>query len=580
MSLEGSQSPAPSSSSDDFAALLDAELLGDRHSSPDVLEGDALGSPEVDNGGKSSESEEDSSEEVSEEEEEESDVDILEDQEEELVNVESDQDILEELSRKRRREDDPESPTVSDTGASDKCPPHPGFIYNICIRCGERKSTIPTNDPVKTHVGLRYIHEGLEVSELEATRVRDSELKRVNAKQKLLLVVDLDHTVLNSARFSEVPAEERIYLSTTYLRPNPPNSNETTVGEQQGSVSSLHQLTRLGMWTKLRPFAHKFLEEASKMYEMYVYTMGERVYALAMASLLDPTGQLFGDRIISQTDSTKRLTKDLDVVLGADSAVVILDDTEGVWPNHRSNLILMERYHFFTSSVVQFGVRAPSLAQLHRDESETEGTLATTLKTLRAIHHEYFNGHGGQNMKRKPLSESPDVRQVIRKLRAKLLAGCNIVLGPEIHPLWQLPTELGAQCSTSCDHTTTHVVALDPTTDKALWAKEHEVFLVHPRWVDAACYLWSRPPEKDFPVTNDQTGPSTTTFAKNVLVEPRGVDDTNDKVEVVGPSPSDGAVVPPVHVNGSAGGGGSVLEEKVVDNESIILGPGGVNVTD
>lgn len=63
---------------------------------------------------------------------------------------------------------------------------------------------------------------------------------------------------------------------------------------------------------------------------MYVYTMGERIYALAMARLLDPTGQLFGDRIISQTDSTKRHTKDLDVVLGAESAVVILDDTEGV----------------------------------------------------------------------------------------------------------------------------------------------------------------------------------------------------------------------------------------------------------
>jgi hypothetical protein len=45
-----------------------------------------------------------------------------------------------------------------------------------------------------------------------------------------LLVVDLDHTVLNSARFSEVPAEERIYLSTAYLRPNPINSSETTVG--------------------------------------------------------------------------------------------------------------------------------------------------------------------------------------------------------------------------------------------------------------------------------------------------------------------------------------------------------------
>jgi RNA polymerase II C-terminal domain phosphatase-like 3/4 len=46
--------------------------------------------------------------------------------------------------------------------------------------------------------------------------------------------------------------------------------------------------------------------------------------------LLDPTGRLFGDRVISQLDSTRRNTKDLDVVLGAESAVVILDDTEGV----------------------------------------------------------------------------------------------------------------------------------------------------------------------------------------------------------------------------------------------------------
>jgi len=72
--------------------------------------------------------------------------------------------------------------------------------------------------------------QGLEVSELEASRVRDSELRRVTGKKKLLLVVDLDHTVLNSARFSEVPAEERIYLSNTYLGSNSVNSGEKTVG--------------------------------------------------------------------------------------------------------------------------------------------------------------------------------------------------------------------------------------------------------------------------------------------------------------------------------------------------------------
>lgn len=61
--------------------------------------------------------------------------------------------------------------------------------------------------------------------------MRDSELRRVTGKKKLLLVVDLDHTVLNSARFSEVPPEERIYLSTTYLGgPKSVNSSEKTVG--------------------------------------------------------------------------------------------------------------------------------------------------------------------------------------------------------------------------------------------------------------------------------------------------------------------------------------------------------------
>lgn len=40
-----------------------------------------------------------------------------------------------------------------------------------------------------------------------------------------------------------------------------------------------------------------------------------------------------------QADSTRRGVKHLDVMLGSESAVVILDDTEAVWPNHRDNLI-------------------------------------------------------------------------------------------------------------------------------------------------------------------------------------------------------------------------------------------------
>ncbi|RVW73629.1 RNA polymerase II C-terminal domain phosphatase-like 4 [Vitis vinifera] len=49
-----------------------------------------------------------------------------------------------------------------------------------------------------------------------------------------------------------------------------------------------------------------------------------------MAKLLDPERVYFSSRVISQADCTQRHQKGLDVVLGQESAVLILDDTESV----------------------------------------------------------------------------------------------------------------------------------------------------------------------------------------------------------------------------------------------------------
>ena len=56
----------------------------------------------------------------------------------------------------------------------------------------------------------------------------------------------------------------------------------------------------MGMWTKLRPGVHAFLAQCAPLCEMGVYTHGDREYAAQMAQFLDPTGSLFGSRIISQ----------------------------------------------------------------------------------------------------------------------------------------------------------------------------------------------------------------------------------------------------------------------------------------
>lgn len=84
------------------------------------------------------------------------------------------------------------------------------------------------------------------------------------------------------------------------------------------------------MLTKLRPFVHTFLKEASRLFEMYIYTMGERAYALEVARVLDPGRVYFNSKVISQSDCTQRHQKGLDVILGAESTVLILDDTEMV----------------------------------------------------------------------------------------------------------------------------------------------------------------------------------------------------------------------------------------------------------
>lgn len=98
--------------------------------------------------------------------------------------------------------------------------------------------------------------------------------------------------------------------------------------------------------------------QASKLYELHLYTMGNKLYATEMAKLLDPAGRLFAGRVISKGsdgdgldgDERPPKSKDLDGVLGMESAALVIDDSARVWPHHKPNLILVERYLTFAVS--------------------------------------------------------------------------------------------------------------------------------------------------------------------------------------------------------------------------------------
>ncbi|MCO5579978.1 hypothetical protein L7F22_033845 [Adiantum nelumboides] len=96
------------------------------------------------------------------------------------------------------------------------------------------------------------------------------------SRRRLCLVLDLDYTLVNSSRFLEVrSAFEAARLQSLHL------------AELHREID-LYILPALEMWSKLRPFVHGFIKEASRLFELHVYTVGNRAYAQALERILDP----------------------------------------------------------------------------------------------------------------------------------------------------------------------------------------------------------------------------------------------------------------------------------------------------
>uniref|UniRef100_A0A7N0TMQ7 protein-serine/threonine phosphatase n=2 Tax=Kalanchoe fedtschenkoi TaxID=63787 RepID=A0A7N0TMQ7_KALFE len=337
-------------------------------------------------------------------------------------------------------------------------------------------------------------HQRAAIQKERARRL--DEQKKMFAERKLCLVLDLDHTLLNSAKFGEIdPVHEDL------LRKKEEQDREKP-------FRHLFRFPHMGMWTKLRPGIWNFLEKASKLFELHLYTMGNKLYASEMAKVLDPKGVLFAGRVISKGDDGEVIdgddrvskTKDLEGVLGMESSVVIIDDSIRVWPHNKLNLIVVERYIYFPCSRWQFGLPGPSLLEIDHDERPEDGTLASSLSVIERLHKNFFSHRDLDDV---------DVRAILATEQRKILSGCRIVFSrvfpvgeasPHLHPLWQTAEQFGASCTNQVDDKVTHVVANSLGTDKVNWAISTGRFVVRPNWVEASALLYRRANEQDFAI--------------------------------------------------------------------------------
>ncbi|WAQ83139.1 hypothetical protein PtA15_3A506 [Puccinia triticina] len=180
----------------------------------------------------------------------------------------------------------------------------------------------------------------LTVSVSEAQRLESETRTRLLKAQKLSLIVDLDQTIVHAT----------VDPTVGEWMADPSNPNWPALqGVSRFQLNDPPSLSNEGCYyyLKQRPGLADFLHSLADKYEMHVYTMGTRAYADAVCKIIDPTGEIFSDRILSRDESGSMTQKSITRLFPVDtSMVVIIDDRGDVW-EYSPNLVSVLPYNFF-----------------------------------------------------------------------------------------------------------------------------------------------------------------------------------------------------------------------------------------
>ncbi|KAM0788799.1 hypothetical protein ACM66B_002887 [Microbotryomycetes sp. NB124-2] len=217
---------------------------------------------------------------------------------------------------------------------------HDVQLHGLCALCGKDLTGADyTGYSDTSRAAISMVHDvgGLT----EAHRLEAATTRRLLKEKKLSLIVDLDQTIVHATV--------------------DPTVGEWLEDESNPNFKALQGVQKFqlgpdtagkvedGCWyyVKMRPGLKQFLEDVSKIYEMHVYTMGTRAYAIEVCKVIDPDGGLFGGRILSRDESGSLTRKSLQRLFPCDtSMVVIIDDRADVWDGS-PNLVKVIPYEFF-----------------------------------------------------------------------------------------------------------------------------------------------------------------------------------------------------------------------------------------
>ncbi|XP_055379570.1 RNA polymerase II subunit A C-terminal domain phosphatase [Condylostylus longicornis] len=202
---------------------------------------------------------------------------------------------------------------------------HTTVIKDMCADCGADLRQNDNGNQSEASVSMIHSMPDLKVSNKLAQKLGQADTKRLLEDKKLVLLVDLDQTIIHTTNDAVPNNIKGIYHFQLY-----------------GPHSPWYH-------TRLRPGTQSFLTSISAFYELHICTFGARNYAHTIAQFLDPDGKFFSHRILSRDEcfNINSKTDNLKSLFPCgDSMVCIIDDREDVW-NMAPNLIQVKPYHFF-----------------------------------------------------------------------------------------------------------------------------------------------------------------------------------------------------------------------------------------
>jgi len=222
----------------------------------------------------------------------------------------------------------------------------------------------------------------------QAAKMRNQSRDRLHTQRKLMLFLDIDHTLVHATK----DPRARNVARHPQLGPN---------------IKEIHFKNQYGCpyWIAERPGLYPYLARVAELYNIVLYTMGSRAYAECVCKIVDPTSELIRNRIISRddrydknlVDEKHRPIKSIQEFFPLfKETAMIVDDTTMVWTDPE-DVYKVTKYLFWgADSAGRHAGQSSEQEGLNWDVNrmqtlyKRDTDLPDCLKLLEAVHKRYF----------------------------------------------------------------------------------------------------------------------------------------------------------------------------------------------